>query len=189
MCQPLCEDLATYNWLCQSCAWSCWWGKCTFISPPDIWGCSRWEEFAHPAGDSQQPPRHVSCVPKANSVPGCCSSRAQSAACPSVGPWRGTAGTAKAAVWHREPAVCTELSHSRVCWVTTDTRAFVSSDCGPLTQVGKHLKPNKFRALQTSHLFLHPCHRWGICWLAPIRGAKLQQGFLAVILCKPTTCN
>ena len=33
MCQPPCEDLAAYIGPCQSCAWSRWWGKCTFISP------------------------------------------------------------------------------------------------------------------------------------------------------------
>lgn len=87
------------------------------------------------------------------------------------------AGTAKAAVWHRGPTMSAELSHSRVCWVTTDTRAFVSSDCRPLRQEGKHLKPDKFHPLQTNHLFLHPCHRWGSCWLAPFRGAKLQRDF------------
>lgn len=34
MCQPPCEDRAAYIVPCQSCAWSCWWGKCTFTSPP-----------------------------------------------------------------------------------------------------------------------------------------------------------
>lgn len=53
LCQPLCED--------QSHTMDCardvelLVGQIYFYIPPDIWGGSRWEEFAHPAGNSQQP--------------------------------------------------------------------------------------------------------------------------------------